>query len=1154
MRFGLLGPVVIDRGRDGGGAAGDDGGGDRDGYDRDGWVEALPGKPRAVLAVLLANANQVVPVERMVEALWGDGPPVSVVASLHNHVMRLRRWLGEEGGERIRAAERGYVIRVGKGELDADVFRELCERGEAALREWEWKAASQLFGEALDLWRGAPLAGTGLAGAAAADRLVSAWAHGLEELRLGALEGRAEAGLELGRHRELVGELRRLTGEFPLRERLFAQLMVALYRSDRQAEALEVYQGLRRRLVEELGVEPSPSVQSLQQRILSADPELIAPTHHVNTGPVPILGSVPASAAAPAAPADTIARVVRTTVRYRGPRYQLPSDTRVFTGRSRELDELVAFAAAAPHGTEAGMVVISAIDGMAGVGKTTLAVHAAHRLRTQFPDGQLFIDLRGYATDQEPLSAADALDHLLRSLGTPPQLIPHDLAERAALYRDRLDGTRTLILLDNASSTAQVRPLLPGDPGCLVLVTSRKRLAGLEDAYFLSLDTLPPDDAVALLRKAADPDRVPAHHPALAELAELCGHMPLALRIAAARLRHHRILRIEDLVAQLRDENARLGRLTAGRDRSLAAVFESSYVALPTAEQFVFRSLGLVPGPDVDAYAAAALTDTDYRTAERLLESLLDHNLLIQHTAGRYRFHDLIRAYARGLAEGEPVARREAAVGRLLDYYQRTAEAADRLLARHARPGRPRAAPAPFAAPQFSGQVSALTWMRGERANLLAAVAQTAAAAGPPRTVPLAAALSSYLELEGPWYEAAALHQAAADEAARRGDRLAAAAALSDLGRVRIVTSDYPAALAAHQRALDVFRSLGDRLGEANSLGDLGRVRYFEDDYAAALEFLEPALAICREIGDRLGQAYALNDIGRLRLMTGEFAASVDFQEQALAVYRELGHRYGEATVLTGLGRSRRQAGDFRQAAADLERALAVFRELGHRLAEASALWDLGRVRWQTGDLAEAITLQERALAIFQDLGMHSGEAYSLVELGRLYCLTGSQTVAAELSERAVSIFRSVGNHLGEANALQGLGRVRNAAGDRAAAAELYQAALALFDEVGDRQGQSEVLYATAGLVAETAGPREALGLYRRAADLAHEIRSPLDEAWALEGLAGCAARSGDRAAAVAAQLDAVAIYERLGSREADAAVRALTEFEQNTDEEEPAE
>ncbi|HEY3867269.1 MAG TPA: tetratricopeptide repeat protein [Actinocrinis sp.] len=1139
MRFGLLGPVVVDRGPEGGG--------DVPGY----WSEAPPGKPRAVLAVLLANANRAVPVERMVEALWGDGPPVSVVASLHNHVMRLRRWLGEEGGERIRAAERGYVIRVGRGELDADDFRALCERGRAALRDWEWKGASQAFGEALALWRGEPLAGTGLAGSPGADRLVSAWAHDLEELRLGALEGRIEADLELGRHRELTGELRRLTGEFPLRERLFAHLMVALYRSDRQAEALEVYQGLRRRLVAQLGVEPAPAVRDLQQRILNGDPDLAA------AAPVPI----PSSAAAPAAvsfpatasaqadatdAADAIPGLVRSTARRRGPRYQLPVDTRVFTGRSRELDELADFAAAAPLGNEAGMVVISAIDGMAGIGKTALAVHAAHRLRAEFPDGQLFLDLRGYAVDQEPLSAEDALEHLLRSLGTPPQLIPAALAERAALYRDRLDGTRTLIVLDNASGAAQVRPLLPGDPGCLVLVTSRRRLAGLDDARFLSLDTLPPDDAAALLRKAADPDRVPAHHPALAELAELCGRMPLALRIAAARLRQHRTLRIEDLVAELRDETVRLARLTTGRDRSLAAVFESSYLALPTAERFVFRSLGLLPGPDVDAHAAAALTETDHRTAERLLESLLDHNLLIQHAAGRYRFHDLVRAYAGSLAGDEPVARREAALGRLMDHYQRTARAADRLLARHTRPGLPAEPPGRAdLPPRFSGQVSALTWLRGERANLLAAVAQAGATGEPPRIIGLAAALSSYLELEGPWHQAAVLHQAAADTANRRGDRLAAAAALSDLGRVRVAAGGYPAALAVHRRALAVYRSIGDWLGEANALGDIGRVHYFEDDYAQAMEFFAPALAIFRKIGDRLGEAYTLSDIGRVRLMTGDVAAAVDLHEQALAAYRELDHRFGEANVLTGLGRVRRQAGDFAQAAADLERALTAFRELGQRHAEAGALWDLGRVRWQTGALAEAISLQERALTIFQDLGVDSGEAYSLVELGRLHRLTGNGNIAAELSERAVQIFRVHGNHLGEANALQGLGRVRDASGDRAAAAELYDAALALFREVGDLQGQSETLHATAELVADTAGPHEALGLYRQAADLAHSVHSPLDEAWALEGLARSAARTGDRAAAATAQREAVAIHRRIGSRDADAAARTLAGYEE---------
>ncbi|MBC3844052.1 hypothetical protein GXW82_39225 [Streptacidiphilus sp. 4-A2] len=391
------------------------------------------------------------------------------------------------------------------------------------------------------------------------------------------------------------------------------------------------------------------------------------------------------------------------------PRYQLPADTRSFTGRGQEIEHLLALARDEPDAAGGGTVVISAIDGMGGVGKSALAVHAAHLLREQYPDGQLFVDLHGHTKGMEPLTADSALNRLLSSLGVPPQLIPRDLGERAAFYRDRLADTRTLIVLDNAQSAAQVRPLLPGTAGCLVLVTSRKRLAGLDDAYSVALGTLPVAEAVALLRKVATPERVAADHPALDELAALCGCLPLAIRIVAARLRHHPSLRVEDVIDQLRDEGARFEHL-ADEDRSLTAVFDLSYSALPAAEQDLFRDLGRVPGADFDTGAVARLIDADRRTADRLLTTLVDHNLLIQHAPDRYRLHDLVRLFARALGEEDPAAEAESAVERLLDHYQHIGQEADHRLARSRRPGRPGAATPPAPAQRFD-RVSALAWL-----------------------------------------------------------------------------------------------------------------------------------------------------------------------------------------------------------------------------------------------------------------------------------------------------------------------------------------------------------------------------------------------------------------------------------------------------------
>jgi len=1082
MRFGLLGPVSVER----------------DGS----RVDVASAMPRALLAALLLNANTVVSEDQLAEALWGETPPSSATASLRNHVMRLRRLLGEESGARIRAVAPGYLIRVEPGELDLDSFAELCASGRVAAQSRQWAKASEDLKAALGLWRGAPLADVpGMHQDARIQQLLEARSQAIAE--------RIEADLELGRHQEVISELQRLTADQPLHEGFHGQLMLALYRADRRDEALEAFESLRRTLVDELGVEPSPSIQQLHRRILGGDPALLAP----------------------AAPS-----------RGRGPRFQLPADTRAFTGREDELGELIGLAKAAPTGTDAGMVVISAIDGMGGVGKTALAVHAAHRVREQFPNGQLFLDLRGYTTDLEPLSTGDALDWFLRSLGVPPQMIPQDLGERAAYYRDRLEGTRTLIILDNASSAAQVRPLLPGTPGCLVLVTSRKRLTGLDDASFLALDVLPEADAIALLHKVAGPDRIPAHHPAVVELVRLCGNMPLAIRITASRLRHHPALRIEDVVAQLRDETARLDQFQ-DEDRNLTAVFDLSYQGLAEAEQRLFLLLGQIPGPDFDAYAAANLAGLDHRTAEYLLESLLDQNLLTQHTPERYRFHDLIRVYARTRCATEPARERRAALDRLAEYYQHTANVADRHLARYTRPGRPSAL-APPAAPPLPDWASAMAWMRAERGNLIAAIAHASAQDQPPRAVALTAALASLLQQEGPWLQAAGLHQAAATAAHEHGDHLSEANALHDLGRVRYVTGDYPAATGLLERALAVYQQLAESQGEANARQDLGRVREMFGDYAAGTELHELSLAGFQSLGDRLGEANALSDLGRVTYLSGDLAAAIVLQERSLVVFQEIGHLHGEANAHYNLGRVLLSTGKIPEAADSLERALVIYRELGNRHGQANVLCDLGRVRLATGDLPAAADLLEQTLAIYQDLGSRLGEAYAIWDLGRVQFAAGDYPAADELYERSLAIHQALGNRNGIANAWHEMGRVRFATGDHAAAAELYEQALAIFRELGDPQGEAELLNSTGTLVAETDGPKEALALYRQALQCAREVGSPVDEARALDGAARALARTGDREAARADLREAVAIYLRIGAPEAKPAAAYLAELE----------
>ena len=1165
MRFNLLGPVTVT-------------------IDGD-PLPLPPGIPRDLLVFLLLNANRAVSGEQLAAALWGDDRPAAFAAGLRNHVSRLRRQLGPEPGARIRTVAPGYLAEVGEGELDEQVFLDGCRRGLQALQAGDAASAAAELVRALDLWRGEPFADL----TASADaQLFQLQAQRLRETRLLALEGRVEADLRLGRHRELVPEIRALVAAHPLREALHGQLMLALFRAGRRPEALEVYRELRGTLVEELGLEPSAPVAELHRRIADADPALAAAP-----------GSAPAATAGALLPEPAPGTAPGPSPTLHGARYQLPVDTRVFTGRARELARLAALAQLAPQGGASGTVVISAIDGMAGVGKSALAIHAAHRVRGRFPDGQLFVDLRGHTPGVEPMTSGDALDWLLRSVGVPQQLIPRDLDRRAAFYRERLAGTATLVLLDNAASAAQVRPLLPGTPGCLVLVTSRRRLSGLDGAHTLTLDLLSEAEAVALLHQVAGPGRVREGDPAALELVALCGRLPLAVRITAARLRHHRSLPIGDVLAQLRDEHSRLDYLR-DEERSLTAALDLSYQELPEPEQRLFRLLGLVPGPDFDAYAAAGLAGTDRRGAERLLESLLDHALLVQHTPGRYRFHDLTRLRAQRLAADEPAdepAEQQAALQGLLDHYQFTADAADRLLARRARPGlRPAGTEADTeadaeagagagAASELTDQAAALAWMRIERDNLIAAAGMSDPRARPARRLALTAALGAFLQLEGPWSQAAALHSAAVELAREHGDRLAEANALCESGRLHLMAGDTPDALAPLERAMTLYQQLGQPVGEANAQWELGRVRLMMGDCPEAVTLLTRALTIYQNLGSRIGEAQVLQELGSVGRITADYADSTAYFGRALEIFHELDNRVGVAQATWDLASVRFLTSDFGTAAELYQQALTAFLALGNRRGEAYSLSGLGRLRRVSGRYPEASELHGRALEMFRAIGDRHGEAYTLLELGRVRLSLGEHRTAADLAERALALYQELGIRPGTADALHGIGCVRHAAGDRRAAVELFERALAVYREVGDPQGEAVVLTSMATLAADTPGPGPDLGpgpdptpgpgpdpgpdlgptpgpgpdpgpgpgfgvslagaeaalpLYERALALAREVHSPLEEARVLEGVARCAATIGDRTRALAAIRQAVTLYLRTGAAEAGAAQELL--------------
>ena len=819
----------------------------------------------------------------------------------------------------------------------------------------------------------------------------------------------------------------------------------------------------------------------------------------------------------------------------------LPRDVTAFTGRDAELQRLIAAAAGV-----AGVVAIHTVDGMPGVGKTVLVTHAAYLLAGDYPDGQLFVDLRAHTPGVQPADPGEVLARLLACTGLAPREIPAGLEARAERWRGRLAGKKVLLVLDDAAGHAQVGPLLPGTEGCLVLITSRRRLIALDGAQPLALDTLPPDQAVKLFTRLA---RRPADDAAaVAELARLCGYLPLAITLLAGRLAHHPSWNIAGLTADFSAAQDRLTELAAGDrpgDRAVAAAFQMSYRNLPPGRQRLFRLLGLHPGTDIDAYATAALAGVRLAETRRDLDALYTDHLIDEPNPGRYRLHDLIREYARTLTiRHDLVGDRDKATGQLLDYYQHTARAADRRLSRHIRPGPPSATAAPSAAWDLPDRASALTWMRAERDNLVACIGHATTQVQPARIIILTAALAAFLLQEGPWQQAATLHRTAASAAQQLADRAGEAHALHDLGRILSFTGDYPAATGLLERALTIYQDLADRAGEADALHYLGRIRYMTDEYPAATGLLERALTIFQGLADRAGEADTLKDLGRIRYLTGDYPAATDLLQRALTIYQDLGGRLGEAGTLHDLGRIRFLTGDYPVSADLIERALIIHEDLGGRLGEAYALHDLGRIRSFTGDYPAAADLTKRALTIYLDLGDRSGGAYALGDLGRVRFLTGDYPAATDLLERALTIHRDLGDRCGEADALHGLGRVRFLTGDYPAATDLLERALALFRELGDVQRQAEALNSTGALVAESAGPREGLVLYRQALHLARQVGSPLDEARALDGSARCTARTGDKSTALATLMESVVIYQRIGAAEVGTAKAFLATLE----------
>jgi tetratricopeptide (TPR) repeat protein len=805
----------------------------------------------------------------------------------------------------------------------------------------------------------------------------------------------------------------------------------------------------------------------------------------------------------------------------------LPRDIASFTGREAELEILMAAAG--------GVVAVCAVGGMAGVGKTAFAVHAAHRLANRFPAGQIFLPLHGHTPGQRPVNPGDALASLLLAAGVPVAQIPPGVEARTALWREWTAGRQLLLVLDDAGSSEQVRPLLPASGQSLVLVTSRRHLSALEDTTAISLDTLTQTEAAALLVRLAGRPELSPTDPAVGEIARLCGCLPLAVGMMARQLHHHPTWLPAGQAADLAAARDRL-ELMSTENVSVAAAFNLSYEDLAPEHQRLFRRLGLHLGSDIDAYATAALDGVDLAAARRGLEALYDQYLLSEPAQGRYRLHDLIREHARTLAGRlDPDGDRDQAIARLFDYYLHTAAIAEARLARqtYSSPITALLAP-PAAVPDLPDRSRALTWARIERANLLAGLDYAALAGQFARVVALTAATAALLRQDGPWTEANARHAAAALAAAHLGDRLGRANALNQLGIARWLVDDIPSSVAALEEALGTYRDLGDRLGEANALSNLGHVRQILADCPGATEVLEQALGIYRDRGDRLGTANALASLGVIRRQTGDYLGAVEAGQEALGIFRDLDDRVGQGNALIGLGMARWQSTDYPGAADSLEQALGIFRDLGDRVGQANALTNLGMVRRQTGDYAGATEALEEAAAVYHDLGSRLGQANALIYLGTVaWRQTGDYAGASESLEEALAVYRDIGDRGGQATALTYLASVWRHAGDYPAAIAAVQEALATFREIGDRGGEVEVIN-EAGTLYRTRGELDQAEAYhQRALQLAREIVSPWDEAHALAGLARCALAANRIADAVAGLRQALDIFRDMGAAEA---------------------
>ncbi|MBO2458330.1 AfsR/SARP family transcriptional regulator [Actinomadura violacea] len=1001
-------------------------------------------KPRTVLKTLLLHHDQTVHYQTLSEMLWGDGPPSTSTAQIYTYVSRLRKALAPDIC--IVRQQPGYLLRLGSAWLDYDEFRELVRRGRGLAVQGRHTDAAAEIAAALSLWRGAdPLAD-------AADFLAIAEQPRLEEEYMTAVEQRIGLDLVLGRHHDLISELTRLVAEHPYREKLHEQLMTALYRSGRQADALGVYDNARRNLLDDLGIDPGDELRAAHHAILNQRPlEPLRDERRGNGSDLdrPHDGSAtvrpPAGPAAPdpaaGTAADPAADAVRPVSGWLGVRpAMLPRDVTDFTGREEELRRLLSSVRQTPDdgpdGRADGYALVTVISGMPGVGKTALAVRAAHLLADEFPDGQLYVDLR--RNGDERLDPAEVLAWFLRALGGEELILPGTLEERHQLYRSRLIDRRVLIVLDNAADVQQVRPLLPGGTMCRIVVTSSRPMASLEGSRHLPLAPLSEADGLAFVAAVA-PEHAASEPEAARRLVELCGGLPIALRIACGRCASRPHRRLSGLVTSLVGEQDRLDEFQLD-DLDVRASLRISYDGLRRIDQRAFRALGALDVADLPAWSVGVLLGVSEAQGVRIAERLADAWLLEIASPGRlphltrYRFHDLVRLFARELAEErDGAAERDAVLDRALGAWLTVAAAADRILPTQCfgviSGGAPRWQPDPRRLESLVADPFA--WFDAEFSVLVALVQQACRAGRTTAAWELMQAVTGYFDLRHRFDEWTGTHQAVLAATHRAGDRLGEAVAHRGLAELAAYFKDADAHRTHAESAQTLFRELGERSGEVDALVHCADSYRQAGDHERAAGLLNEALTMARQAGHRVGEAQCFAGLAEIRLELAQPEAAMELYRNSQAIWTALDRPRYATLMMRNIGIIERETGRFTEAAAHLEECRSRLTAMRDWTGVAYVLISLGDLYRLWDQPERARSLYRQAIGRFADLGLGGGfgHAVALRGLGEVTHALGGPSAAIGLLEQAVRLWETLAMPLWETRTLLALGDAQLSAG-----------------------------------------------------------------------------------------------------------------------------